>query len=519
MIIPENGSVVIIDDKPNQAAPIVKAFAKKGIATIYFKGTSKNELPDNPLTSVRLAIVDLQLLDTDTDEHNIATRLINVLQKVISSENGPYMLMIWSLKNNTFSEEFKLLLRDPKNGIVPICITSLNKSECLDSVDNSDKIDFVNDIISDLKQEFDNNQLDLIKTVVINNIPSDIEYEAKHNAVDIIENNLVIELKKAGVFHLFVIWENLIRRAGVQTVKAISSAIEYTDLWEINMRDVFKRMALAKVGKNTLTDDLQLKAALSIFSASFSEELESKIKQLEFPEHIDLDSNFAIAGQKDNDIYKVVIYQEQETRKVKLLKNDILYKNKENINFAKITSLSDGLDQFEKPLIENLVEKYQDVPFHINSQLHIEQDPSEGHMPGNVYLRKVDNTEKQTMLSTYFDKIPDDASLYNFIELEVSPLCDYAQNKWKKSRLLSGLVYPSSSKIKKGEYFYRDAPCFIVENNKYNMAFCYLYFKASDVDEVERRGKPWFRIKRELLQDIVSGLTGHLNRAGIVSIT
>jgi hypothetical protein len=86
MILPENGSVVIIDDQTSEAMPIIAALSKNGIASTYYRGFKEDELPIVPLKAVRLAILDLQLFEGVTDSHTISANLLGVLKKIISEE-------------------------------------------------------------------------------------------------------------------------------------------------------------------------------------------------------------------------------------------------------------------------------------------------------------------------------------------------------------------------------------------------------------------------------------------------
>jgi hypothetical protein len=517
MILPENGSVVVIDDDPNQARPIIDALAKKGIATTYFTGKGENDLPKNPLSNVRLAIVDLQLIDGTGDPHTIIMSLINKLKQIISSENGPYMILIWSLKKQLYGENFMHQIKNSEHRIVPVFIASLEKSDCIRRKDNTDSMEIADNVINEIKARFGEEDLKAIRDSIINNIQQDEQFEATPNAIEIIEKSLKSALEKAGVFHLLIIWENLTRKAGYQTVNSVSSTIEYSDLWESNMRDVFKRMSKAKTGQNTLSDDATLKSALSTFSGVFSEELEFDIRKLSFPNYIELESKFSIAGALNGDTIKIIVYPDRKKWRVKVLKNERVYLGIENVKLENISILADRIPEPEKSFIDSLVQRYLEIPFRINTKLHIEIEPAEGHMPGNVYRIKVEEERKRVLLSTYLETVPEDVSNFNFVELEVSPACDYAQNKMEKSRLLSGLIYPFGFKIKSGP-FYKEAPSVLIGKNKYTMVFNYRFFKALDVSVAEKRGLLWFRIKRELMQDIVAGLSGHVNRPGITEV-
>lgn len=520
MVLPENGSVVVIDDDPNQALPIVMAFSKKGIATTYYRGFKEDELPTNPIGVVRLAIVDLQLLSTDNDGHTIATRLIGILKRIISPDNGPYMLLIWSLKDHLFGEEFKKEINKQQHNLVPICQIVLEKSACLSKVDTGNTHEILDKVLSEIESCFEKSDLDTIKESILKNIVFEEKYEAKPDALKIIEDHLKDELKKAGVFNLFVIWENLVRKAGAQTVNIISSVIEYNDLWENNIRDVLKRMAQARIGQNIPKDDLYLKAALATFSGSFSEELEYEIRKTQIPDYINIESPFSIAVRLHGEVFKIILkLDERGSLKCTLFKNETIFRGLVNFNFVdidrRISSLA-GSD--EKEVFIEISKIYKSIPFIINTKLHLELDPTESHMPGNIYRIDISKEIKKSLLTTYLNEMPDDVSDYHFVELEISPICDYAQKKWKKSRLLPGLLFPFSEKHKSAQSIYEKCPGLRIEGKDYSLVFNFLLFKSSDIDKVEKRGKPWFRIKRELLQDIISSLSGHVNRPGITYV-
>lgn len=53
MDLPKNGSVVIIDDKIEEAFPLMNALAKRGVPYSYYDGKSKN-YPEKTLDNVRI---------------------------------------------------------------------------------------------------------------------------------------------------------------------------------------------------------------------------------------------------------------------------------------------------------------------------------------------------------------------------------------------------------------------------------------------------------------------------------
>ncbi|MFW9872475.1 MAG: hypothetical protein ACFFG0_05175 [Candidatus Thorarchaeota archaeon] len=520
MILPENGSVVIIDDRPEEALPIIKSLSKKGISTTYYPGNDKNLLPSAPTQTIRLVFLDLQLIET-ADEHQIAKNVVNILEQLISKENGPYILVVWSKNRAKYESRVKEEIKNKKE-IAPVCIIGFNKRDCLEEETSFlvDSNDVIENLLGSLEGRLDDDDENIIKEATEKTLSNyyKTEFNAKSDAIEIIENHIRTELEKAGVFHLFVIWENLIKKSATKAVQSISSTIENGDLWEPNMRDVIKRMAKARLGKNEVTGAPALKSSLSTLTSSFSEELETEIREYEYPEYVNLDSSFLIAAQINTDTLKITSFQDNSIEKIKLLKNDIEVKGKEDVKLIKINTLHNGLSEPDKTVVEHLTKTYLSIPYQINTNLHVELNPGNEHIPGNVYKINVSDKKKEEYLETYFDKIKGDVANYHFIELEVSPICDYAQIKWKKSRLISGIIYSEDNSVKSSnKNLYPVQPKIILEDKPYKMAFDFHLFKSESISTVEQRDV-WFRLKRELLLDIIANLSGHVNRPGVLFV-
>lgn len=516
MTLPEIGGVVIIDDQPTEALPIINALSKKGISCTYYQGANPNLLPDSPSQIVRLVFLDLQLIET-TDDNHITKTIIDILNKIISKDNGPFILVIWSKNRAKYESIISLEIKKHEH-LYPSCIIGFNKRDCLEEkiiFKNSE--DLIAETLDKLKGRFEDEDLETIKKVIEEVSKSDytVEYTVKQDAIEIIESNIKKELENAGVFHLFVIWENLIRQSASNTVFAVSKTIEASDLWEQNMRDVIKRMAKARAGQNKLDKEEILKTALSTFTYSFTEELESSIREHDFPDYINTDSEFIISDKNATNIYKIV---SPEENKVALLKDDAVIKGKESVSIQKLVSLINGIPEADQAIVKKMVESYIKIPFEINTKLHIELNPNKELIPGNIYKVNVSADKKNEYLKTYFDNIPDEIEQFTFIELEVSPICDYAQTKWKKSRLVSGVIYPIDISAKSRDHLYKVDPVIMIDGEPKRLIFDFHLFKSLDNQVVEERDI-WFRLKRELLLDIIANLSGHVNRPGIAYMT
>ena len=411
MNIPKNGRIVVIDDEyEKEALPLIEALSKNGVSAMYFTG-NQEKLPLEPLSGVRIVFLDIVLAGTEgQDEKTKISTIIGVLSKIIGKNNKSYLIIAWT-KHNELIEGLKNNLKENP----PIFILNLKKSECKDSHGN---------------------------------------YE-----ISKIEKKLKKELKNAGAFQLFIIWENLVHKSTGKIVNDFSSFYPMDDNWDSNMCGVFQKLARAYAGKQLKdgeTDKL-IKDALLTFNGTFLDTLENEI------------NNKKIEGLKIND--------------------------SDNVN--------------------------NDITAQINSRLHLIIQPPKNSVPGNIY-----EWENRVKINDLFDGDinlhPQKDSFLNklkYILLEVSPSCDYAQNKWKLHRVLHGLMWPENdfNKIKKKADYIYTSPIFKVDNKIYKFVFDIRYLTTLSLDELKDK-KPVLRIRHDLLVDIQSKIAGHINRPGVICL-
>ena len=117
MNLPVNGRIAIIDDQFKHAEPIIKVLSMKQLPHTYFSGEMLF-LPeeDNNLNDIRVLFLDINLIDdSEHDNKVLKSRLIPVLNRVISKDNYPYVIIYWSrhehhkklLEEDIFSNELK----------------------------------------------------------------------------------------------------------------------------------------------------------------------------------------------------------------------------------------------------------------------------------------------------------------------------------------------------------------------------------------------------------------------------
>lgn len=528
-LLPETGSVVIIEDEIEEVRPLLNILAKKGVAVTYYTGEGK----DFPLQSsqrVRIIFLDLQTARS-TDGHTLATMHVRNLQRLLGPDNGPYVLIIWSKKLNTYSQALRDEIIKPEHGVKPAFILELDKNKFFKS--NPDHVargQFISDVVQDVTGRFSEDDLSAIRKAI------EINYDLampkvsvpKKGALASIERELKIKLKEVGAFNLFILWENAVNRAASRTVNDFASLCEYNQFWEGNLKNVFRRMAVAQAGTNfqKLGAKDALCSAMRTLNSSYMDCIETELGREDFSNQIDI--------REEQELFKKQISGQTYC----LLKRGTAFHVSIDAVVSSAKPKPDDLvrvynEPSKQAAIRNLLKEYRSIPPAINTSLLLDMTPSTGHQPGNVYEVRVKAAVKRRYLTTYFGdnflvktngKYSADASKVQFLELEVSPPCDYAQNKWQKSRLISGVLFPieCSDKLKVPKdayYFYRVMPNFKVKNQLYGMVFDYRRLKAEPKESSAHVNKKFlFRIKSEMLGDVLAKLANHINRPGIIFV-
>ena len=95
MNISQSGRVVVIDDNKKEAYPLIETLSKKGIPSTYFSSEIE-QLPDKPLSGIRIVFLDIELGTIGQPDETKISTAIGILNRIISSDNGPYMIIGWT---------------------------------------------------------------------------------------------------------------------------------------------------------------------------------------------------------------------------------------------------------------------------------------------------------------------------------------------------------------------------------------------------------------------------------------
>ncbi len=129
----QTARVVVIDDDPNEALPLVRALSQLGIGSLYFNGDAK-DLPRKPVEGIRLVFLDLRLTSIPNAEpRHFIPQTLAVLARVIPARSHELGIVLWA-KLEHDADTFNQFLGEQLPELKPLFVKRI-----------SEKIHFVND--------------------------------------------------------------------------------------------------------------------------------------------------------------------------------------------------------------------------------------------------------------------------------------------------------------------------------------------------------------------------------------
>lgn len=87
--------VLVVDDQPDEAAPILNALAKCGVGAIYVRGENMEDLPESPYEGIRLVFLDLHL-GVEGEPKQVLPKTLGVLEKCLCQNAMPPLVVCWT---------------------------------------------------------------------------------------------------------------------------------------------------------------------------------------------------------------------------------------------------------------------------------------------------------------------------------------------------------------------------------------------------------------------------------------
>lgn len=126
--------VLLVDDDATDALPILKSLGLHGIGAVYLSGAIGDPVPEQPLSGIRVAILDIYL-NVLGDPATRMQQTVQLVDRIVSEDNGPYVAVVWTSNPDDF-EQFKSRLM--QNRCPPVLMVPLDKSEVM-SQDEGDR--------------------------------------------------------------------------------------------------------------------------------------------------------------------------------------------------------------------------------------------------------------------------------------------------------------------------------------------------------------------------------------------
>lgn len=407
MLLPKNGRIIVIDDKPDQALPLLRSLWQNGFATIYFNG-EKQYLPSTPLDDARVIFLDMELVPggyTDSENKTKAATTAKILKSIINTnKNTVYLIIMWATHDELESNFWTYIKTGSNCGFIPL---RLDKAKCM----------------ADPKI-----------------IPAEIAYALRNN----------------NAFNFFVTWENIIHKSSKDIILDFSSFFSVDEEWDKNILGIFKKLAEEYAGKtlNTADHEQIVKNAMCAFNGTFTDTLENNIAQV----------------------------------------------SSTGISFNGITPVSDN----------GIIAK-------INAKLMLDQNNALAK-PGSI-----DTNNEEDDIQEYFNP-GSDLSGIEKVFCEISPTCDYSQNKWKFHRILSGIkIKPEQEKYLRmkgadqiADYLYK-THVFDIGGQMFTFVFDLRKLKSKKLGELDSL-RPLCTFRHDLLVDMQHKIAHHASRPGMVSL-
>jgi len=233
MLLPRNGRIIVVDDKPEQALPLLRTLWKNGFAAIYFNG-EKKYLPATPLDDVRVIFLDMELETggyTGSENKTKAATTAKILKSIINTKkNSVYLIIMWAKHEELEADFWAYIKTDSNCNFIRL---NLDKTKCMTNE-------------------------------------------------NILPDEIAIALRSNNTFSFFINWENIIHKSSNDIILDFSSFFPVNTEWDGKILGIFKKLAEEYAGKalNTTDHEQIVRNAMCAFNGTFTDTLENNIAQV-----------------------------------------------------------------------------------------------------------------------------------------------------------------------------------------------------------------------------------------------
>lgn len=455
-LIPLNGRIAIVDDRIEQALPLMRIFAKNNIPYVFYKGNDIEYLPEQPENDIRILLLDLNLLGgRDNQPKDIRSSLFSVISHIISPNNYPYVLVLWSRQEKEYREILEELYSNALKNCAPIAILEWIKSDFFPNFSDEE-------------------------------VNKDEEYK------------IIDELKKvvAGfpAYSYLMQWENYVHHSADATIQGIFHDYHSKDKWDNSANCILDMFCNSYLEKHygEATNEERVKASLFFLNDVYYDMLESTISNsiIENPVELEYETN----SDLESDIKSKV--------------NNFLFISKSQMQISQpgcIVISADNNAEYVK-CAKSVLDDCLDTEF-----LRRDLIKQFGNIKNKEAKQLYNQKRKELREAILLTAIP--------CGIVVTPACDYAQKKVKYDRIVLGLIIDSCNSQfidTKSEAIYV-SPSFDESAHERVLVLNYRFFLTQELRKLSNI-KILCRIRNSVLSEIQSKLARHINRQGIMNL-
>ena len=455
-MIPLNGRIAIVDDKIDQASPLMRVFAKNNIPYVYYEGTNPDYFPEKLENDIRILFLDLNLLDgRDNQPKEIRSTLFAAISHIISPNNYPYLLILWSRQEKKYRGLLEDLFKNDLKECSPIAILDWIKSDFFPNFSDEEE-----------NKEDEYKILDELKKVLVS-LPA---------------------------YSCLMQWENCVHNSADTTIQDIFHDYHSHDNWQNNGNCILDMFAKSYLEQHYRAFSVEEKAKASLFFLNdvYYDTVESIVANSRIENAVEL--QYEVDECLMSDI------------KSKVNNYLLMSKSQTQINHPGciFTSSDNSVEcvKRSKEIINDCLDT-QDIRIQVINKFQSMKLPE-----ARLMCNQLRKERRDAILAT---AIP--------CSVVVTPACDFAQNKAKYDRIVMGIIIDSCYKQlidSKSEAIYI-SPSFDEGSHERVLILNYRFFLTQDLSKVNGI-KQICRIRNSVLSEIQSKLARHISRQGIMNL-
>nr|WP_321487621.1 hypothetical protein [uncultured Draconibacterium sp.] len=471
MFYPNNGKVVIVDDRYDDVKYLIASLSSNNIPFTYFSDETGEDLPAKPIQNVRLLFLDLMLQTdiTGMPPKSVVSTALGRLTRIIGNNNGPYFLLTWSTEYEKYIDIlFEELEKETFPSTRPISVITLKKAELKDK-----GISVITEKIKETIEEFDSLKAFFYWESIIN----DSIGEVTNDFTSVVHNeNNWNNLTKSLLYKLsHAFWGEMINKRSTNKSQGAFSTLNqiFSERINYNVIDSTSKVFEGLINKS-------------------SDNLDDLSAQINFKLNM---SGYLLGDKISGEVFLPIDNSYREIQKLKNRKSLELTRHRENNQSGRTKRFNSikELNQFFKGKITE----------------QIEQMPAYDKCFRMILIESLTKNKDRPFKSIYAKS--------KFIELNITPKCDSAQQKLKKVRLLPGVLFPSEyvNYLKRyAEYNYISDFTFQFQGKNYVFLFDFRHLYSVLPEDIKQPA--YFRLNDRLFNDLQVKLSSHINRIGLL---